>query len=336
MVTANISDLSASFRMRNLNADLQRRSVTLGMELASGQVADISKKINGRLDQLGALNRSVKMKSSYETATTELQNRATVLQSSLSIMQNITESTGVKLLSAATTPTDLAINATSAAAAEGFKTIVGSLNTQLSGRSLYAGTAFDAQAVQPASDILDSLVALTAGATTSTEVIQAVDTYFNQPGGGFEMSGYLGSATSPDPVRISDSEKASIPVTAKDTRLRKTLQSLALASLLNRGVFSGSNTMRAEILKQAGNEVITATGGLISLRAEIGGKQERLDIVATENQAGKVSLKKMLDGMTRADGYETATEFKAVQMRLEALYISTSRLSQLSLVKFLR
>ena len=336
MFSPNTSDLTGSFRLRSLNAELKQRAATLGNELASGRAEDVTKKLDGRVDRLGAVSRSITMMSSYEMATTELQNRATGLQESLSVIQSITEKTGVQFLAAATTPTDTVVNATSASAAEGLKSAIDSLNMQLAGRSLFSGAPFDSPAAQPAVALLDDLTALTSGATTSAQVIQTVDDYFNQPGGGFETSAYLGSTTVPESVQISQSEKAGIPVTARDPRLRQTLQGLALSALLSRGILSGDNASRAEVLRQAGNDVLTATDGLIGLRAEIGGKQERIDIVAIENQAGKTALREMLDTMTNAAGSETATELQSVQTRREELYISTSRLSQLSLVRFLR
>ncbi len=332
----SIGDLSGSLRLQLLNTNLKQQASRLGHELASGRAADVSKKLEGGLDRLGMLTRSVTMIETYQITLTELENRATGLQSSLKLVQDVTGDSSAKMLAAATTPTETATFTAGTTALEGLKSVIGALNTQLAGRSLFSGQDVRSPAMVSAAEMLDDLALLATGVTTASALEAIVDDYFNLPGGDFETSAYLGSQTSPGPVRISETESADMAVTAAEPELRRAFTGHALAALLTRGILAGDSEAQASVLNSAGETLIAAHDDLIALRAEIGGKEERIDRAEAANQARITGYKVMIDEMTGVDGYETATGLQSVETRLEALYIATSRLSQLSLVKYLR
>lgn len=329
-------DLASSFRLRYQNLDLKSRAATLGAELASGRSADVAKKLGGGLDQLGSVQRSVSMAESYLLATTEMLNHSASQQFALESAKGYAETAVSKLLAVRTTPTETSINTVAAAAHESFTSVVGALNRQMAGRSLFAGTATDAAALISADDMLDDLQTLTSGATTAAQVIQAVDDYFNQPGGGFESSAYLGNTASTGPVKISETERAELNATASDPRLRALMQGLATAAIMDLGALAGDNDARADLVSAAGEATLAAVGGVIGMQAEIGLVEERLQTVAARTGAQNTANQIILSEMVAVDGYETAMRLRDVETRLEALYISTSRLAQLSLVRFLR
>ncbi|NOX40060.1 MAG: hypothetical protein GXP05_05975 [Alphaproteobacteria bacterium] len=332
----SVSDVSGSLRLRYMNADLKRNANRLTAELASGRTSDVAAKLKGGLDRLGAVSRSVKMIDIYQMAGSELLTRASGLQSALQTVREITQSSGIKMLAAGTTPTDMVTSAGANAAFDGLKSVVGALNTRLAGRSLFAGRATDRPALVSAGAMLNDLQALTAAANTAAQVAVIVDTYFNQPGAGFDSSAYLGAQTSSGPTRISEAETAEIATSAQEPELRRAMQGLALSALLSRGILANNTSERGNLMKQSGEMLISATDGVIGLQAKIGGSQQRIEAVQTGNAARKSGLNVMIEQMTGADGYKTATDLKAVEMRLEALYISTTRLSRLSLVNYLR
>jgi len=332
----SIGDLSGSLRLRYMNADLKRNANRLTAELASGKTSDVAAKLKGGLDRLGAVSRSAKMIDIYQMAGSELLTRASGLQSALQSVQQITQSSGVKLLAAGTTPTDVEISASSSAAIDGLKSVIGTLNMRLAGRSLFAGRTTDGPALVSADTMISDLQTLTASATTAAQVASLVDTYFNQPGAGFDSSAYLGSQISTGPTRISETETAEIPTSAREPELRRSMQGLAMSALLSRGILANSTSERGNLMKRSGEMLISATDGVIGLQARIGGSQQRIETVLTTNTARKSGLQVIIGQMTGADGYQTATDLKAVETHLEALYISTTRLSRLSLVNYLR
>jgi flagellar hook-associated protein 3 FlgL len=336
MAVLSIGDLSSTMRMRFLNADLKSRIGQYGAELASGKVSDVSKKLAGGLDQLGAVNRSLKILDSFKIANAELLARGTAMQLALTEVQTAIEGNGAKTIVAANTPTRSSIDAAASSALEGLKNAIGGLNNQSGGRSLFSGQAFQSPALVSASDMLDDLQALATSATTSTEIDTIIDTYFFAPGGGFETSAYLGSTTSAGNVRISETESAGFPISADNPDIRAALASLVKPALLSRGVLGSDLVEQANLLTSAGEAMISANDGLVGLRAEIGGTQERIGLVGVSNAARQTALEIILDDMVSVDGYETATKLQATQTSLEALYIATTKISQLSLTRYLR
>lgn len=332
----SIGDLSSSMRMRLLNADLKQQMATLGNELATGKVSDVSRHLGGGLDRLGAVNRSLRMMDAYQVNTSELKGRANWLQAALAAVQLATESIGAKSIAASNTVTAASIDTAAAAANESLQNAIGALNNQFAGRSLFSGQAFKSPALVSAADILDDLAGLSAAATTSAEVQTIVDDYFMASGGGFETTAYLGSTSLPGEIRVSESEIAGFSVSAATPELREALAGLAMAAILGRSLPGIDLTASADLLKSAGEAMLSATDGIVTIRATLGGIEERIEIVAVGNSARKAGLEITLDEMISADGYETATRLQAAETSLEALYIATSRLSQLSLTRYLR
>ncbi|NOX72646.1 MAG: hypothetical protein GXP03_03135 [Alphaproteobacteria bacterium] len=336
MVVLSIGDLSSAMQMRFLNAELKSRIGQYGAELASGKVSDISKKLAGGLDQLGSVTRSLKILGSFKIANSELLARGAAMQLALAEVQTAIEDNGAKTVAAANTLTRASIDATALSAQAGLEKAIGGLNSQSAGRSLFAGQAFQSPALVLASEMLDDLQALAASASTSSEVATIVDNYFLASGGGFETSAYLGSPNLAGNVRISETESAGFPISANDPDIRAALASLAKAALLTRGVLGGDLAEQANLLTSAGEAMISANDGLVTRRAEIGGTQERIGLVAVSNSARQTALEIMLDDMISVDGYETATKLQATETSLQALYIATTKISQLSLTRYLR
>lgn len=332
----SIGDLSSSMRLRFLNADIKNSIGQLGSELSSGTASDLSKHLGGDLDRLGSINRSLKMVEAYRIWHSEMVSRGVGLQTSLENVQSAIEQTGASTISAANTVTAASLDSAANAALEKFQTVVSSLNSQTGGRSLFSGQAYKSPALVSVADMLDDLETLAVGATTANQVELIILDYFVSTGGGFETSAYLGSTTDPGPVRVSETESAGFSVSANSDEIRASLVGLAEAALLSRGVLSGDLLEQAELLKSAGQSMLSATDGLTTLRAEIGGVEERLTFVGTTLSAQKTALELTLGDMTSIDLYETATRLQNAETSLEALYIATSRLSQLSLSKYLR
>lgn len=332
----SIGDLAGSFQLRTMNGRLRQRANTLGAELASGRANDVAAKLGGGTDRLATVSRSIKVLKTLQNNVSEVQTKASGLQSALSIIQTATKTTSAQFLAAAAPASDTAIRAAGATAEEALTTTVNSMNTQWAGRSLFSGQATDSPAVISGPDMLNELQTLSAGATTAAQVVTIVDTYFNAPTGGFETSAYKGSTQGSGPVRISESSTANLSVTALDPAIRSTLKGFALGALVSRGVLSSDLSERSALLKSAGESTLTANDQIVGLQADVGAVESRIETVHVSNVATLSRLEVSVNDMTKVDSYRTASALRATENSLEALYISTSRLSQLSLVRYLK
>jgi|FLOH01.1.fsa_nt_gi flagellar hook-associated protein 3 FlgL len=335
MSFSSIGDLSASFQMRYFNATLRRQANQLGMQLATGKHADVAKSNKGDMSGLAAMSRTYEMITAFRHTGSEMETRADVMQNALQVMQTLSDEAAPAFQIAATSASNPTLASNASAAESHLATIIGALNTNIGGQYLFAGQAYDQAPVIDADAMLTTLQTLTASASTAADVNSIVTAYFGNSGG-YEIDGYTGSPLASGAVRISDSETVGVDVTAFDTEFRDLLQGFASAALLNRGILGNSVSEQAKLMANASAALSRATPALVSTQSEIGSVQERIEAIQVRNQSQASAVQIMLNEMTQADPYETATALQAVEGQLEALYISTSRLSQLSLTRYLR
>jgi len=335
MVFTSIGDLSSNLRLQNLNAALNFRANRLGIELASGKSQDVARKYPGSMNRLGSLTKSVEMLGTYRISAAELATQGKVLQTSLESLRSISSDVGVQLMIETGPKTSGTISAHASAALAGFRSAITALNTTLGGRSIFSGTKYHHNSMISADRILDDLQSATATAGSSAQIISIVKSYFDDPGAGFETRAYLGSDTSAGSVQISENETATFSVTARDPALRNTLSALATSALMTRHNANLDQATKNEVLAKSGNLIMSSETDLIDLQSSIGTTQARIDNVQTRNSSRAALLTTAIAKLVQIDPYATATAFQQVQSNLEALYISTAKLSQMSLTHYL-
>lgn len=173
------------------------------------------------------------------------------------------------------------------------------------------------------------------GATTVDDVLTAVDTWFASPTG-YAAVGYTGSTTPLTPMRIGDGETVAVQTTAANADLREVIKNVASTALVADGALGLSTEQKRDMLGRTGVSLLASQDGLTAIRAEVGASQERIDRIATRNSAQNTSLEYAKGALLSADPYETATKLEEVQFQLQSLYTITARMSDLSLVNFVR
>jgi flagellar hook-associated protein 3 FlgL len=171
--------------------------------------------------------------------------------------------------------------------------------------------------------------------TTSAGVIAAVDAYFDDVGGGFETTGYLGSANKMSDFRVAEGENAKINVKADDPEIRDVLKAMALGALVSKGALVNDLDARSEILREAGERMISADTKLASVRASVGLVEGQIEDASVRNEAETMALEFARSDLLSIDPFETATELQATQTQLETLYTLTARMARLSLADYL-
>ncbi|MCB1366721.1 MAG: hypothetical protein KDK00_03070 [Rhodobacteraceae bacterium] len=332
----SIGDLSSSLRLRHLNARLKADAGRLGAELASGRAADMVRRTNGDLGRLNGFEHGLGMLKAYGTAASEFLTLASAMQTALGAVEHQAADTGATLVAASNTLTSASLGAGADAAREGFRAAVGALNTSIAGRALFAGRAFDTPALAGADTMLAELEGLTGGAADAGAVRAIVADYFDDPGGGFQTSGYLGSAETAGTRRISPTETARADILASDPALREVLKGLATAALAGGGGPSLDLSARADLLRGSGEALLTAVDGVVDLQAALGATEARVEAAEVASSAEASALETTRNAAIAADPYRTATELQNVEIQLEALYLATSRLSQMTLARYLR
>ena len=335
MVSYGLGDLAQSFLLQRRGAALKVEMTRLNEELASGQISDIKSVLAGNVSYLSDIEGDLRTLSGYKVATIEAAQFASSAQSALERIDAGVGTLSAALITASSSAVGPVLDQMSVDAQIELNSMVTALNTSSGGRSLFAGTATDQPALNDANSILADLRVAIAGATTVDTISSAVDAWFDDPAG-FRASAYTGSDNSIAAFQLAEDEQVSIGLKADDAVFRTLLKGTALAAIAADDGLGLSGAEQQELLERAGTRLFEAQSDLTAVRGNLGSAEARIDTIATRNAARDTSLQFAKGALLQADPYDTATQLEAVQFQLQSLYTITARMSDLSLVNFVR
>lgn len=335
MTFLSIGDLAQSFQLRRDTARVQGDLLRLSGELSSGLRSDLAAATAGDLGPLAAIERDLDAVDAFTLAAKEAKFIGEVANDVLGrISDDLGVSAATLLMSETLVQPALVDNAASDAR-QRFDSAVAALNTQVAGRSLFSGQAYDTAPLADADAILGDLYVVVSVETTVEAALAAIDTWF-APGGAFETTAYLGSSADAPPVRLGDGAVAQPTLRAADPRIVESLKSFASAALLDLGLFAGSPNLRADMARTSGERLLSASDDLNAARAAIGEGQQAVERARVRLESERSAFELARNEIVSADPFETAVRLQEAQSQLETLYIVMSRLSAMSLAGYLR
>ncbi|MEL7255093.1 MAG: flagellin [Pseudomonadota bacterium] len=335
MSNFGISDLSRSFVMRGLNADLNQNLLRLSEEMVSGRASDTTLRLNAQFSFLTQIESDLVKTEARSFALTEVTLMAQSQQTALGRLVDTADNIFGTLALARNDAGTLGVDTLASEARGLLDTMVSAINANAGGRYAFSGTQTDSPALVTSSELLTELATALSGATNEADFRQAADDFFNLPGGGFETNVYQGTDQSLSPINIGNGETVALSLRADDQAIRDMLKSVALIAVADEpGIALPEETLRSMILDQA-DEVLNARGGVVELRAALGFSEERIDRSTTRLEAERTSLQLARSDLIDVDPFETAATLEAVRQQLETLYSVTARTQNLSLVNFL-
>lgn len=334
MSSLSFGDLAQAFAQKSRISNLKSQSLRLQAELSTGQKGDLAKHLSGATDGLAAMERSRELAAGYLKLSKDFAIRSDIRQNALAVISTGLEGLGQTLatLTENTSPNDRERMATSAKAA--FAEAIAALNTDVTGRAIFAGTRHNGPALANAEAMLSQLELVASAAPTSEQAITAIADWFASPSG-FSATGYLGAAPLPPQALAAGGPSVAEP-TAEHPALRRSLAALAIGALIDKPPFNspGAETIR---LRTGGLDAIAkAKDGVTDLSALIGIDQQRLEKSISQHQAESLSFEQAIANLISADPATTAVELESVRVNLETVYAVTARLSKLSLAEYLR
>lgn len=336
MYVSGGSDLARLQRLQRQASETRDRMDAAGQEMATGEKADRYAASGGNLTRLISMDRALSRNDLFANNISLAQLRLDTMQSAVSGIAERANSLGVSLNE--TLP--LGDSASALRLARQARTeladTVAKLNVQISGQSLFAGTATDRAALAPSDAILADLDALASASATAADAAAAIDAYFATPGGAFHTSGYLGSTGNLAPADIGEGERLDYGVTAADGRIVAVLKAQAKAAVAGGGAFATSAEDRMALLKASGTELIAAKDGVLDLSFEIGRDQETLEAARAARTAEANTLSLARASLLGADMETAATTYQALETQLDALFTVTARLADLRFTNYIR
>jgi flagellar hook-associated protein 3 FlgL len=167
---------------------------------------------------------------------------------------------------------------------------------------------------------------MAATATDAADFAAQMDTYFNTPGGGWQSNIYSGTPTSSDPAGV----------TGTDPAITQSLWGMAVLALAGSDETLPLLNGNSDALQAATVKLADGQAALTNVRAERGIQQAQISSSVEALDVQETILTQTFNQMIARDQYEAASELTQLQTSLEASYTLTARLSNLSLLNFMR
>ena len=333
MTMTTIGDLSQLFQTQRDNIALRTRLDTLTQELSSGQKSDLTRSLGSDSGRFAHVSRRLDLLNAYKSATGEASQILTVTQHSLSALNDERADLSAQLLA-----TDFGSSAAQREnrmieARATFDSMVQALNTRFANRFVMSGTATDLPPLASAEDMVTDIEVTVAGLTTSADIEAALDTWFDDPTGGFATMGYTGDTGALAATRIDETEIVTFAARADGDEVRAVLKASVKAFIAN-GM--GLDALEeSALIRQGGLDLASAGEALTHLAARVGSAEARVEDIAVRHDAEATSLGILRNEMVAADPYDTASALQELQIQLETHYALTARLSRLSLAEYI-
>ena len=334
--SVSIGDLSRAALLRQANAQLKSRLVTLTQEAASGVKSDMAQAVGGNFGHLAQVEARLTTLTAYREATSAAQAELAGLQAALETIGKIGSEIGTGMSSglSATDQTSIAIR--SRQARDDLNAVIGLMNVEIGGRFLLSGSAVETRPMGDAAGILAAARAQVAGVTDPTAIAAAISDWFDAaPGqGGFADDWFAGN-TGARTAATSPHTAVTQTLTGLDPSFRDILKGLVLGALADDPAAGVAFEDKAALVAQAGATTLAGVRALTMRRAEIGMQEEAIARDAARNAAETTAMSIARTRIVEADPYETASALTQTETSLQNLYALTARLSRLSLTDYL-
>ena len=311
---------------------IRHRLESARTEAVTGRVSDVARAVNGDTAKVNQLSQSIAYAEDRVTILGFESKRASTIQDAIGSIRGQLSRTQNAVAMGLSGSAPQSLDSAETQAEAGFKDAVSRLNSNFGNRPLFGGDSGTVPLIS-ADAMLGTLRDIVTSAPDIATALSEIDAYFNDPAGGFATTAYQGGDGDAPSVELSKTERVASSVRADESALRQTLQAFAVTALAAETTTDGD---RMEMMT-AGNALIRGSvQGTIDLQARIGVREERIAISQTNYQAQVTSLSLAMNALTSRDQAEAATEMRMLESQLEAAYLTTSRLANLTLTNFLR
>jgi flagellar hook-associated protein 3 FlgL len=295
--------LTQSYAMRTQSSLASRQ-----IEIASGKRAQLYSGISSQASELVNVERSVARTTQFSRNIDQALTRLAVMESSVGIMtERATEV--LAILASAMSGENISDVPLEQFASTFLAEIESLLNTQHEDRFLFAGSQTNNRAV----DLSD--VAYTPQAGLPGVFTADFDYY---QGDSLQLS-----------VRSAETFETTYGITADEPAFEELLRSLSYMS------YAGAN-LDNSVLTEAYSMMKSAVDGLSDVRGRIGASSKVLESAKSGHEDYLTYATNLVSALEDIDVAEATTRLAQDEVQLKASYLSLSRISELSLLQYLR
>ncbi len=316
--------LSAQFTQTIVS--LRERVSVASEESVTGRHADQTKAMSGDIGRAMMSFKAVEEIKAERSALKLREARLESLQLGLGMIQDRTRSIDMQVKAAIGSGDTYAHILAARDARAALADVFSALNIRVGDRFLFSGDAALTQPLGSVEEMITDLRALASAAATAADFGAALDTYFNTPGGGWQQSIFRGTTTASDEDMVTANEPSIVGI----------VRNLAVIVLSSPSEPASIANTDPAIALSASDDLATAHTRLIDLRASRGVIQERLANRLTLLDAEETIMTGAFNSLTARDQYQAASELRQLETSLEASYLLTRRLANLTLLNFLK
>ncbi|MEM7329966.1 MAG: flagellin [Pseudomonadota bacterium] len=311
-VTNNISGLRSQIEAR-------------AQEATTGFHADLVQHLNGRIDQALLGDQALKDNADDQARLGLRSIRLSLADTTLTSVRDLSEGLQIGMLSAIGTAETESQDLYANEARTALDDILSRLGARHGERFLFSGDATATRPFADASVLLDDIRALATGAADETDFATQVDFYFNDPAGGFQTNFYQGAQTASDPDSILANQQSFADL----------FQGLAIMSLSHSSESVPFARAGNPAMGQALDRLERGRTTLVDVQAAVGLRQASIESEQTLLEREQTLLNQAFTDLAGKDQFEAAAQLRELEANLEASYLLTTRLSNLSLLNFL-
>lgn len=306
-------------------SEMRAKISTTSEEATTGRWSDLTLHLSGRVGTALLSQKALDDVASDREILSLRDARLSLAQTSLTTVQDSASGIAANLMAALGVNDESSINLEARNAAASLDAVFTALNVRYGERYLFSGDATATQPFGDADQLVADIEAIAAGATDSADFQSQIDDYFNSPTGGWQTSIYQGVTTASDADAVPGTHAA----------ITKIVSNLAIIAV---SATDGPLSTFSDYTDIVGSAAIQLTEGetdVTNLRADLGLIQERIANDLANLDSEETLLTEAFNKLTARDQYEAAAELTALETTLEASYLLTARLSQLSLMNYL-
>jgi len=336
MFLTAVPDILSYQRQTRLTSDLKARLEITSREAITGRREDIAAVVGGDVGSIHLLQKALDDIEQDGRIHAISEARLDLMSSTLSAVRGVVGGIDTQALTAISTPDSFGLGTIATQAEANLRSTFSLLGTGHGNRKLFSGDATDQIPLASADKLLEDVQSIMQAGANPADIETSLDFYFNDPSGGFTTDIYKGGTGQAPPTFLADGSRIEFNVRADDQALRDTLRGLAvLARAQSTGYDIASNEFNAVFVAGAG-KISQGTGAIIKLEGGLGIYAGLLENASVQQAAERLTLGQSLNDVIGRDQFEAAAELKQLESQLEASYLITSRLSNLSLTNFIR
>lgn len=324
--------LRAHTLLQDRVSSIKSRLDIVRIEAVTGRASDVGRAVDGDIGKVQRLGETLAYAEDRASTLAFAGSRAATAQQVLGSVREQAADARNALLSGLSGAAPQALASAQGKAESAFEDSISRLNGQFAGRALFGGDETGAPFGAP-QDIMNELRTVYSSAPDTTSALSAIDTFFNDPAGDLATHFFQGGDGEGQSVELAKGQRIASSVKGDSSEIRAVLHGLAVTALAAEAPTSAARLQTA----QAGGELIGAgVDRLIDLQGRLGVTEERIAMARTNYEAEATSLSIAMNGLVGRDQAEAATEMRMLESQLEAAYLTTTRMANLTLVNYLR